>query len=82
MGNVFIRVNSKETMENQMTKQNTTKKHLTTEQLEIIQKTNDVLRDVLDSIYDLQDISLSHIKELDLIYYKLRYHFDLKENDS
>ena len=82
MGNVFIRVNSKETMEKQMTKQNTTKKHLTTEQLEIIQKTNDVLRDVLDSIYDLQDISLSHIKELDLIYYKLRYHFDLKENDS
>ena len=82
MGNVFIRVNSKETMENQMTKQNTTKKHLTIDELEIIQKTHDVLRDVLDSIYDIQDISLSHIKELDLIYYKLRYHFDLKENDS
>jgi len=82
MGNVFIRVNSKETMENQMTKQNTTKKHLTTEQLDVIQKTHNVLRDVLDSIYDLQDISLSHIKELDLIFYKLRYHFDLKENDS
>jgi len=65
-----------------MTKQNTTKKHLTIDELEIIQKTHDVLRDVLDSIYDLQDISLSHIKELDLIYYKLRYHFDLKENDS
>ena len=82
MGNVFIRVNSKETMENQMTKQNTTKKHLTIDELEIIQKTHDVLRDVLDSIYDIQDISLSHIKELDLIYYKLRYHFNLKENDS
>ena len=82
MGYVFIRVNSKETMENQMTKQNTTKKHLTTEQLDVIQKTHNVLRDVLDSIYDLQDISLSHIKELDLIFYKLRYHFDLKENDS
>ena len=65
-----------------MTKKNTTKKHLTTDELEIIQKTHDVLRDVLDSIYDLQDISLSHIKELDLIYYILRYHFDLKENDS
>jgi hypothetical protein len=80
MGNVFIRVNSKETMENQMTKKNTTKTKLTLEDLEVIQKTHDILRDVLDSIYDIHDINLSQIKELDLIFYKLRYHFELDEN--
>lgn len=78
MGNVFIRVNSKETMENQMTKEN-----LTTQQFNAIQESYNVMRNILDSTYDMQDIYLSDIKKLDDAFHKLKFEFnELDENDS
>ena len=68
-------------MEVIVTKQNNKTKNLTEEQMEVIQNTYDILNDVLDSIYDTQDICLSHIKKLDDIYWKLKYEFlFVKEN--
>lgn len=78
MGNVFIRVNSQETMENQMTKAN-----LTTQQFNAIQKSYNVMRNILDSTYDMQDIYLSDIKKLDDAFHQLKFEFnELDENDS
>lgn len=78
MGNVFIRVNSKETMENQMTKAN-----LTTQQFNAIQESYNVMRNILDSTYDMQDIYLSDIKKLDDAFHQLKFEFnELDENDS
>lgn len=78
MGNVFIRVNSKETMENQMTKEN-----LTTQQFNAIQESYNVMRNILDSTYDMQDIYLSDLKKLQDSFHQLRFEFnELDENDS
>ena len=78
MGNVFIRVNSQETMENQMTKAN-----LTTQQFNAIQESYNVMRNILDSTDDMQDIYLSDIKKLDDAFHKLKFEFnELDENDS
>ena len=71
MGNVFIRVNSQETMENQMTKAN-----LTTQQFNAIQESYDVMRNILDSTYDMQDIYLSDLKKLQDSFNKLRFEFN------
>lgn len=78
MGNVFIRVNSKETMENQMTKEN-----LTTQQFNAIQECYNAVRNILDSTYDMQDIYLSDLKKLQDSFHQLRFEFnELDENDS
>ena len=52
---------------------------LTEKQIKVIKQTHDILNDVLDNIYDLQDINLSQIKQLNEIYYKLKYEFNLYE---
>ena len=52
---------------------------LTEKQIKVIRQTHDILNDVLDNIYDLQDINLSQIKQLNEIYYKLKYEFNLYE---
>ena len=51
-------------------------KYLTSEQIEVIEQTQKILNDVLDNIYDMQDINLSQIKELDTVYYRLKNKFD------
>lgn len=51
-------------------------KYLTSEQIEVIEQTQKILNDVLDNIYDMQDINLSQIKELDTVYYRLCNKFD------
>lgn len=51
-------------------------KYLTSEQINLIKQTQNILDDVLSNIYDLQDISLSHIKELDSVYYRLKHKFN------
>lgn len=82
MGYVFIRVNSKETMENQMTKKNEmTKPNLTTEQFTAIEESYHVMRNILNSTYDIQDIYLSDLKKLDETFHQLGIQFDLKEID-
>jgi len=82
MGYVFIRVNSQETMENQMTKENkTTKPNLTTEQFNVIEESFHVMRNILNSTYDIQDIYLSDLKKLDETFHQLKVQFDLKEID-
>ena len=82
MGNVFIRVNSKETMENQMTKKNEmTRPNLTTEQFTAIEESYHVMRNILNSTYDIQDIYLSDLKKLDETFHQLKEQFDLKEID-
>jgi hypothetical protein len=82
MGYVFIRVNSKETMENQMTKENKmTKPNLTTEQFNVIEESFHVMRNILNSTYDIQDIYLSDLKKLDETFHQLKVQFDLKEID-
>jgi len=52
---------------------------LNEKQIKVIRETHDILNDVLDNIYDLQDINLSQIKQLNEIYYKLKYEFNLYE---
>ena len=52
---------------------------LTEKQIKVIRQTHDILNDVLDNIYDLQDINLSQIKQLSEIYYELKYEFNLYE---
>ena len=52
---------------------------LTEKQIKVIRQTHDILNDVLDNIYDLQDINLSQIKQLNEIYYQLKYEFNLYE---
>ena len=52
---------------------------LTEKQIKVIKQTHDILNDVLDNIYDLQDINLSQIKQLSEIYYELKYEFNLYE---
>lgn len=66
-------------MEVIMTKQK--KKHYTLneEQIELIKKTHDILDDVLDEIWNMQDINLSQIKKLSETYYELKYKFDFYE---
>jgi len=82
MGNVFIRVNSKETMENQMTKKNEmTRPNLTTEQFTAIEESYHVMRNILNSTYDIQDIYLSDLKKLDETFHQLKEQFDLNEID-
>ena len=51
-------------------------KYLTSDQIEVIKQTQTLLNDVLDNIYDMQDINLSQIKELDTVYYRLCNKFD------
>ena len=53
---------------------------LNEKQIKVIKETHDILNDVLDNIYDLQDINLSQIKQLNEIYYKLKYEFNLYED--
>jgi len=82
MGNVFNRVNSKETMENQMTKKNEmTRPNLTTEQFTAIKESYHVMRNILNSTYDIQDIYLSDLKKLDETFHQLKEQFDLNEID-
>lgn len=60
-----------------MTKQNNKIVNLNKEQIKAIQNIHDILNDVLDSIYEDQDISLSQIKQLNDAYYGLRHQFNL-----
>ena len=55
-----------------------TKPKLTTEQSDAIQKSHDVMRDMLDNIYDIQDIYLTDIKKLDEAFHQLKFHFEIE----
>lgn len=66
-------------MEVIVTKQKKKRYTLNEEQIELIKKTHDILDDVLDEIYNMQDINLSQIKKLSETYYKLKYQFDFYE---
>ena len=69
-------------MENQMTKENNmTKPNLTTEQFNVIEESFHVMRNILNSTYDIQDIYLSDLKKLDETFHQLKVQFDLKEID-
>ena len=60
-----------------------TKANLTTQQFNAIQESYNVMRNILDSTYDMQDIYLSDIKKLDDAFHKLKFEFnELDENDS
>ena len=60
-----------------------TKPNLTTEQFNAIQESYNVMRNILDSTYDMQDIYLSDIKKLDDAFHQLKFEFnELDENDS
>jgi len=58
-----------------------TKPKLTTEQSDAIQKSHDVMRDMLDNIYDIQDIYLTDIKKLDDAFHALRFQFKLNNEE-
>lgn len=58
-----------------------TKPNLTTEQFNAIQDSHDVMSNMLDSIYDMQDINLTDIKKLDDAYHQLRFQFKLNEEE-
>jgi hypothetical protein len=64
------------TKENKMTKPN-----LTTEQFNVIEESFHVMRNILNSTYDIQDIYLSDLKKLDETFHQLKVQFDLKEID-
>jgi len=65
-----------------MTKENkTTKPNLTTEQFNVIEESFHVMRNILNSTYDIQDIYLSDLKKLDETFHQLKVQFDLKEID-
>ena len=65
-----------------MTKENNmTKPNLTTEQFNVIEESFHVMRNILNSTYDIQDIYLSDLKKLDETFHQLKVQFDLKEID-
>ena len=53
-------------------------KSLTKEQFEIVEKAHRSLSDVLQNIYDMDDIYLSDIRELNTVMWKLKHEFDLE----
>lgn len=53
-------------------------KSLTKEQLEVVEKAHRSLSDVLQNIYDMDDIYLSDIRELNTVMWKLKHEFDLE----
>jgi hypothetical protein len=60
---------------------NMTKPNLTTEQFNAIQESYNVMRNILDSTYDIQDIYLSDIRKLDDAFHKLKFQFKLNEEE-
>ena len=57
-------------------------KSLTADQINAINKTYKVLKNVLHNIREVEDIYLSDIRNLDTAFWKLRHQFNLGGNDD
>jgi len=57
-------------------------KSMTQDQREIVIKAHRALSDVLSNIYDMDDLYLSDIRELNTVMWKLKHEFNLEDNNG
>jgi len=52
--------------------------YLSKEQKEVVQKAHIIMSDILHNIYEMDDIYLSDIREMNTVMWKLKHEFDLE----
>jgi len=70
--------NHEKKQKKQITDRNKGINSMTEKQRELVQKTYTIMSDVLTNIYDMDDIYLSDIREMNSVMWKLKHEFNLE----